>query len=61
MPYNILSEYLCKIFYSKVNNLEKEICRVSSDTTSKNIFYNNYDKLVCKIDQKIKHRNLWCF
>jgi ATP citrate (pro-S)-lyase len=60
MPYNILSEYLCKIFYSNINNIPKNIIKIDNKldlVKYKNIFKEN-DRLVCKVDQEIKHRKL---
>ena len=56
MPYTILSEYLCKIFYSKSNNLEIDIQRIIKNTTKDKFPNNIYKKFVCKVDQEIKHR-----
>ena len=60
MPYNILSEYLCKTFYSNINHISKNIIKIDSKynlVEYNNIFKEN-DRLVCKVDQEIKHRKL---
>ena len=60
MPYSILSEYLCKKLYSNINNISENIIKIDNKSDLKkymNVFEKN-DRLVCKVDQEIKHRKL---
>ena len=55
MPYNILSEYLSKKYYSKCNNIFNNIERIYKNNVN-NQHYIKEGMFVCKVDEEIKHR-----
>ena len=58
MPNDIISEYACKKLFFKIIDKEEKILRITKDKineiTVNSSWLNN--KLVCKVDQEIKHR-----
>lgn len=57
MPYQILSEYICKKLFLKYTDNKHQIIKINKNNLEIPEFIrNSKDKFVCKVDQNIKHR-----